>query len=65
MGCGVTAFTEQDVLNILKDRIFRETGDLDVQSLVADIDLTTLDSGHVLPNIGDVTIRGVWFPTGY
>ena len=27
-----------------------------------DVDLTTLDPNHVLPNIGNVTRRGVWFP---
>jgi hypothetical protein len=29
---------------------------------VADIDLRTLDPEHVLPNIGPVVVRGVWYP---
>ena len=30
-----------------------------------DIDVRALDPNHVLPNIGNVTSRGIWFPLGY
>jgi hypothetical protein len=30
--------------------------------LVEDVNVSELDAGRVLPNIGDPTVRGVWFP---
>jgi hypothetical protein len=36
-----------------------------VVQVVENVDVSTLDQKHVLPNIGDVTVRGVWFPLGY
>jgi hypothetical protein len=30
-----------------------------------DVDLSSLEQKHVLPNLGDVTARGIWFPQGY
>jgi hypothetical protein len=30
---------------------------------VEDVDVRDLDAGHVLENMGDVTRRGVWFPS--
>jgi len=29
------------------------------------VDVSTLDHGHVLPNMEVVLLRGVWFPKGY
>jgi hypothetical protein len=29
-----------------------------------DVDVSKLDPKHVVPNIGSVTIRGIWFPMG-
>jgi hypothetical protein len=29
---------------------------------VVDVDVASLDAKHVLPNIGPVVVRGVWFP---
>jgi hypothetical protein len=29
------------------------------------LDIRTLDQGHVIPNMKDPTLRGVWFPLGY
>jgi hypothetical protein len=29
------------------------------------IDIAMLDPNHVLPNMDDPTVRGVWFPKGY
>jgi hypothetical protein len=29
------------------------------------IDVRTLDQRHVIPNMKDPTLRGVWFPMGY
>jgi hypothetical protein len=33
--------------------------------VVEDVDVSTLDAGHVRPGIDDPTTRGVWFPQGF
>lgn len=63
VGCGVTAYTYDDALQILKDRVFAQS--LPASSVIADVDVSTLDENHVRPNMGVVTQRGVWFPLGY
>jgi len=57
-GYGVTAFTIEDAEGL----VARAGLPRDWSEVVADVDLSGLDPGHVLPNIGGVTFRGVWFP---
>lgn len=60
LGCGVTAVSRDDA-----ERLIREGFGCDlppVRRVIKDVDVTTLDEGHVLPNIGDVSVRGVWYP---
>jgi hypothetical protein len=62
MGCGVTALSRDDALaHLLKVWPAKHDGPA-ISNVAEDVDLTTLDQKHVLPNIGDVTRRGVWFP---
>ena len=61
-GCGVTAWTREDALFLLQRDLFRQQPMPPVVSVIEDIDPSTLDAGHILPNIGVVTWRGVWYP---
>ncbi len=64
MGCGVTAFTRDDAFALLLS-VWPATGNGPVIiSVSEDVDVRTLDQKHVIPNMGDVTRRGVWFPLG-
>jgi hypothetical protein len=65
MGCGVTAWSKDDALNLLSERVFRIHPIAAVEKCIEDVDLRELDPNHVLPNSGDCTQRGVWFPLGY
>jgi hypothetical protein len=65
LGCGVTAYDYADATEILKVKVFDGKALPKIESTVEDIDIQTLDRFHVLPNIGMVTDRGVWFPLGY
>lgn len=65
LGCGVTAYDHADALEILKSKVFAEKPMLMIELVTEDIDIQTLDKYHVIPNIGLVTNRGVWFPLGY
>lgn len=64
-GCGVTAYDYSDAVALLKDRVFGGESPPEAKNIVEDIDVSTLDAGHVLPNMSDPSTRGVWFPLGY
>lgn len=65
LGCGVTAHNFEDARDILQTQVFASETALTIDVVVEDVDIQTLDSHHVLPNMGAVTSRGVWFPLGY
>ncbi len=62
MGCGITAFTRDDAIGLLREFWPRENDVPIIADVSEDVDLRALDQNHVTPNIGDVTRRGVWFP---
>ena len=63
-GCGVTASDLEDALSLLKQHIF-PNGVPKIGRLLEDIDVSTLNKGHVLPNMGNVLVRGIWYPLGF
>jgi hypothetical protein len=65
LGCGVTARCREDAIQILSATVFAGRAVLMIESVVEDVDIRSLDQGHVVPNMGDVTQRGVWFPLGH
>ncbi len=64
-GCGVTAYDYDDAKAILIERVFRGASLPPIVEYIEDVDVSTLDSGHVLPNMASPHERGVWFPQGY
>ena len=61
LGCGITAVDRHDAENLLRQEVFR--GELPpVAEVIEDVDVRDLDQGHVIPNMGDPSTRGVWFP---
>jgi hypothetical protein len=65
LGCGVTAHNSEDAMTILRTQVFDSGAELKIEASIEDVDVQALDSHHVLPNMGDVTRRGVWFPLSY
>jgi hypothetical protein len=65
LGCGVTAYDYDDAIGLLRDRIFGANGPPPIVEAIEDVDLSSLEQKHVLPNIGDTATRGIWFPQGY
>ncbi len=61
---GVTALDLADALRLidawLGDR--RRTPPPPIARVIEDVDVSTLDPGHVLPNMLPPTWRGVWYP---
>jgi len=64
LGYGVSAWTEADARAILQQEVFRDLPLPDAE-LTADVDVRTLDQGHVIPNMESPMWRGIWFPKGY
>jgi hypothetical protein len=65
LGYGVTAHDYNDALRLLEQRVFEGRPLPQIVRCTEDVDVSTLDSRHVLPNIGLVIARGVWYPQGY
>jgi hypothetical protein len=62
LGCGITAYDYQDALGLLRKWVIRGEDLPRFSRVIEDIDVSTLDAGHVLPNAGCPVWRGVWFP---
>ena len=58
-GFGVTAFSIDDARFLLEAEGYLIDADVEV---ITDVDVSTLDPNHVLPNVGPSSFRGVWFP---
>lgn len=59
--CGVTAVDRSDAERLLKAHVFADQVP-GVTGVVEAVDVRDLDRGHVLPNMGGPSRRGVWWP---
>jgi hypothetical protein len=59
LGCGVTAFSETEARELALKVCH---GEPVITSVASDIDVSTLDAMRIIPNMGDCTLHGVWFP---
>lgn len=64
-GIGVTAFDRDDALRLVGERVFPAAEVPPVRDVHEDVDVSTLDPGHVIPNMAPPNRRGIWFPLGY
>lgn len=59
-GIGVTAYSLEDALSLIASD--KSLAEQEIVSYVENIDVGTLDEGHILPNMGAPNFRGIWFP---
>lgn len=64
-GCGVTAWSYEDAVTLLKQRVFTEDPFPNISKVIENIDISTLDENEVIPNMAAPIYRGIWFPLGY
>lgn len=64
LGCGVTAESEHAATELIRASVF-EGAVFEVQRIIANVSIAELDQGHVVPNMGNPLVRGIWFPLGY
>jgi hypothetical protein len=63
LGIGVTASSEPEARALAEEAASRYLPPgARLTGVIPDIDVSTLDASHVLPNIGPPAVRGVWFP---
>ena len=65
LGCGVTAYDYDDAIKLLDEKVFSVIKRPPFSKTVENIDIRTLDQGHIVPNMKSPEYRGVWFPLGY
>jgi hypothetical protein len=61
-GYGVTAFSLSDALQILREFGHKLPNDLSRFKITEGVRVSDLDQNHIVPNIGPIVVRGVWFP---
>ncbi len=62
LGCGVTAYSVEDALSLIRDQVFPRSQMPEVVSIREIREVSELDQNHVVPNMGNTLARGVWFP---
>jgi hypothetical protein len=65
LGCGVTAYDYDDAVSLMDQKIFVELPRPPLKNYIENVDIRTLDQGHVVPNMHAPVGRGIWFPMGY
>ncbi|MDF1501728.1 hypothetical protein [Roseisolibacter sp. H3M3-2] len=61
-GIGVTAASEAEARELAEATRARFAPEAVITGVTPDVDVSTLDAAHVVPNAGPVVVRGVWFP---
>ncbi len=61
-GIGVTAYSLKDAQNLVQESIPYVNWNFNELEVIENIDISNLDEGHVLPNMGAPNFRGVWYP---
>jgi hypothetical protein len=62
LGCGATAQSASEAEKMIHELVFPLFGERKINDIVEDIDLDALDQNHVIPNIGNTAVKGIWFP---
>jgi hypothetical protein len=65
LGFGVTAYNEVDALSLLAESVCKNSALPPVRKMIADVAISDLDQGHVIPNMESPIWRGVWYPRGH
>lgn len=65
LGCGVTAWSYEDAVHLPEKNLFKEKSFPPIKKVIENLDVSTLESNHVLPNIvTQPNMRGIWYPQG-
>ena len=62
LGIGVTAYTVKEAEELACELADKFQWELVSGDVVEDVDVSTLDQKHVIPNMSPPNFHGVWFP---
>lgn len=61
----MAARDHDDATDILRSIVFGAQTMPPIAGAIEDVDVSTLDSGHFIPNMDAPVFRGAWFPKDY
>ena len=61
-GFGVTAFSLGDAFRVLEEAGYSLPEDRSTLRVTERVRISDLDQSHIVPNIGPIVVRGVWYP---
>ena len=64
LGCGVTADSLDGAIQLLRSKVFLKEH-FEIVQTIEDVEISSLDEGHIRPNMGNPMMLGIWFPLGY
>jgi hypothetical protein len=62
LGYGITARSKEDAETLLRLVVSSDCAVITIKPIE---DAASLDQGHVIPNMGNMFRRGIWYPLGY
>ncbi|MEM9332714.1 MAG: hypothetical protein AAGA53_15425 [Pseudomonadota bacterium] len=62
LGCGVAAVTLDDALLVIKAKVSGKEELPPIERVTEDIKFSDLDQNHVVPNMGAMSVKGIWYP---
>jgi hypothetical protein len=62
LGIGVTAYSLPQAKEMAMSALSSLPTGAQLGEPVADVDVSALDQGHVVPNMGPCNFEGVWYP---
>lgn len=62
IGYGVTAWSVEDAMQLLREAKLDIPEDLERLQIRENVAFADLDQNHVVPNMGPMVLRGVWYP---
>lgn len=62
LGVGVTAFSVTDAETLARAACVAVGWSFQPTAALEEVDVRNLDQNHVVPNMGPVNFRGVWYP---
>lgn len=59
---GITAYSIEDAKRLLKQKAFPKEELPRIIRIIESIEFKDLDENHIVPNMGPMIVRGVWYP---
>jgi hypothetical protein len=59
---GVTGYSLSDALRILREFGIELPDDITDFEIIEGVRVADLDQDHIVPNIGPIVVRGIWYP---